>query len=254
VALHTVPDLLSLSFAIAEPPAYYLAADAHDLHPSFAVTTPPPPYVERIARKFRILSPPGEGILNSSILDAVGRPLYITSSDPKLKKTSVRRLRASSGTDSRFFVTDEELARFGWDRSSPRVRFGPVHDKKRNPKVKCKEWLPKVDTGSSNVQSRVLTFDGIRYTVTEHKGGAGYLLRADDIDPSLPLARWCTTLDGRSQRLEVFEDAYVIPGLFDAFVLALVVLQCEQPLGDAPDCLNWSSPKFYGMGTFQLGR
>jgi hypothetical protein len=138
-----------MSFAIAEPPAYYLAAEAHDLRPSFAVTTPPPPYVERIARKFRILSPPGEGILNTSILDAVGRPLYITSSDPKLKKTSVRRLRPSSGT---FFVTDEELARFGWERSSPRVRFGPVGDKKRNPKVKCKEWLPKVDTGSSDVQ------------------------------------------------------------------------------------------------------
>jgi hypothetical protein len=32
---------------------------------------------------------------------------------------------------------------------------------------------------------------------------------------------------------------------FDAFVLALIVLQSAQPLGDIPDCLNPASPKYF---------
>ena len=39
-----------------------------------------------------------------------------------------------------------------------------------------------------------------------------------------------------------------LPGLFDAFVLGLIVLQSAQPLGDVPDCLNSASPKFYSTG------
>ncbi|KAI0245394.1 hypothetical protein BJV78DRAFT_1263929 [Lactifluus subvellereus] len=103
-------------------------------------------------------------------------------------------------------------------------------------------------------RSRVLTLDDARYTITERKGGVGYLLRADDENSSLlPLARWRTTPDAQSQRLEVFEDACAIPGLFDAFVLALVVMQSEQPLGDAPDFLGFASPKFYGNGHLPWG-
>jgi hypothetical protein len=143
-----------MSFAIAEPPAYFPAAAAHDLFPSITVTTPPPPYAERLTRKFRITSPPGEGILNACILDAAGRPLYTISSDPKLKKTSVRRVRVSvfdPATDPILVVADEELARFGWDRASPRVRFGSG-DNKWKRKVKCKQWLPLADSAASNVQ------------------------------------------------------------------------------------------------------
>jgi hypothetical protein len=75
------------------------------------------------------------------------------------------------------------------------------------------------------------------------------LLRTDDdTSPLLPLARWRTAPDAEFQYLEVFNDACTIPGLFDAFVLALVVLQSGQPLGDVPDCLNSASPKFFGTG------
>ncbi len=52
--------------------------------------------------------------------------------------------------------------------------------------------------------------------------------------------------DAQSQQLEVFDDARATPGLLDALVLALVVLQSGQPLGDAPDCLNMASPMFSG--------
>jgi len=148
----------------------------------------------------------------------------------------------------------EELARFGWDHASPRVRFGPTPDKKKKKrKVKCKEWLPLADSNSgarSNLHSRILTLGGARYSITERKGGVGYLLRVDDEHtfPLLPLARWRTVPDSKSQQLEVFDGACAIPGLFDAFVLGLIVLQSAQPLGDVPDCLNLASHKFYSNG------
>jgi len=75
------------------------------------------------------------------------------------------------------------------------------------------------------------------------------LLRVDGENtfPLLPLARWRTAPDSKSQHLEVFDGACAIPGLFDAFVLALIVLQSAQPLGDVPDCLNPASPKYSGL-------
>jgi hypothetical protein len=74
------------------------------------------------------------------------------------------------------------------------------------------------------------------------------LCSKDDADasPLLPLARWRTMPDAQSQQLEVFDDACATPGLLDALVLALVVLQSGQPLGDVPDCLNVASPMFSG--------
>jgi hypothetical protein len=107
-------------------------------------------------RRLKITSPPGEGILNASILDAAGRTLYTTSSDAKLKKTSVRRLGPYFDSDTSVNVATEEdgeeLARFGWDRASPRVRFGPApankKQKRKQRKVKCKEWLPLADSVS----------------------------------------------------------------------------------------------------------
>ncbi|KAI0245393.1 hypothetical protein BJV78DRAFT_1263926 [Lactifluus subvellereus] len=137
---------------ITEPPAYTPPSDSQDLQflrPSSS--TPPPAYTERTARKLRITSPPGAGILNASILDAAGRALYTTSSDAKLKKTSVRRagLCLDSDAHADASVADEELARFGWDRASPRVRFGGG-DNKRKRKVKCKEWLPLADSAAAS--------------------------------------------------------------------------------------------------------
>jgi len=242
-----------MTTATNQPPAYapaFASQDLVDLRVSSS--TPPPAYTERATRKLRITSPPGAGILNASILNTSGRALYTTSSDAKLKKTSVRRARPylDSDADTGAAAEDEELARFGWDRSSPRVRLGAGDNKKRKRKVKCKEWLPLADAGAaSDLQSRLLTLDGVRYTVTARKSGIGYLLRTDDdTSPLLPLARWRTAPDAGFQYLEVFDDACTIPGLFDAFVLALVVLQSGQPLGDVPNSFNSASPKFFGTG------
>ncbi|KAI0251587.1 hypothetical protein BJV78DRAFT_1210980 [Lactifluus subvellereus] len=168
-----------MSTPITDPPAYTPESDSQDLQllrPSSS--TPPPAYTERTARKLRITSPPGAGILNASILDAAGRVLYTTSSDAKLKTTSVRRagLCPDSDVHADVAVTDEELAQFGWDRASPRMRFGRGDNKKRKRKVKCKEWLPLADSAAApNAQSRVLTLDDARYTITERKDGVGYV-------------------------------------------------------------------------------
>jgi hypothetical protein len=147
-----------MATVIAEPPAYAPSSSSQDLldvRPSSS--TPPPAYIERAARRLRITSPPGAGILRASILDAAGRPLYTTSSDVKLKKTSVRRVApypdSDAETDSTMIEEShaEELARFSWDRASPRVRFCAGNEKKkRKCKVKCKEWLPLADSGTSS--------------------------------------------------------------------------------------------------------
>jgi hypothetical protein len=175
---------------IIEPPAYAPSSpspsssstsqeDLLNLRPSSS--TPPPAYTERAVRRLKITSPPGAGILNASIIDAAGRTLYTTSTDAKLKKTSVRRLGpyldsdTESDADTRNVLTGEdgeELARFGWDRASPRVRFGPAptnkKQKKQQRKVKCKEWLPLADSVSgatSILQYVFLLLDSLIYEI-----------------------------------------------------------------------------------------
>ncbi|KAH9024020.1 hypothetical protein EDB83DRAFT_2679053 [Lactarius deliciosus] len=241
-----------MSAIIAEPPAYPLtpgaasasssSQDLLDLDLRTSSSTPPPAYTERASRKFRITAAPGSGMLNATILDAAGRALYTTSSDAKLKKTTVRRAAVmASYPDSGPRLRAMELARIGWDRSSPRVRFLADVDgtelpkKSKKHKMKCKEWLPRAGRRHA-VLSRVLTVHGTRYTITERKGANGYLLCSkDDADasPLLPLARWRTMSGAQSQQLEVFDEACAAPGLLDALVLALIVVQSGQPLGDA---------------------
>ena len=96
-------------------------------------------------RKFRITAAPGTGMLNAEILDASGRALYTTSSDAKLKKTTVRRAPHPDSISD----TGRDLARVGWDRASPRMRFLTDADgtelpkKSKKHKIKCKVWLPR---------------------------------------------------------------------------------------------------------------
>jgi hypothetical protein len=64
----------------------------------------------------------GAKIVNSVVVDRVGRPLYSISSDSKRTKLHSQR-------------DNTEVATIDWDRSSPRMVF-------RGKKLKCKEWLP----------------------------------------------------------------------------------------------------------------
>ena len=77
-------------------------------------------HTERPLLKLRI---PGgaSNILNSTVVDTAGRPLYSTLSNSK-------RTKMISCSDS------VEVATIKWDRHSPRMVF-------RRKKMKCKEWL-----------------------------------------------------------------------------------------------------------------
>ncbi|KAF8260369.1 hypothetical protein EI94DRAFT_1748714 [Lactarius quietus] len=244
---------------IAEPPAYPLVPEAasassssqdlHDLRHSSS--TPPPAYTERRSRKLRITAAPGAGILNAAILDASGRALYTTFSDAKLKKTTVRRAAVPRYTPSR----TRTLVGSGPRRVGPleparaisreRRRDGPA-EKEQEAQTQVQGVAP---SRRCDTESRVLTVHGTRYTITERKNANGCLFGfKDDADasPLLPLARWRTMPDARLQQLEVFDEAYATPGLLDALILALVVMQSGQPLGDVPDCLNMATPMFMG--------
>ena len=182
-----------------EPPAYPVVPDTASASSSSqdlldlrsSSSTPPPAYIERPSRKFRITAAPGAGMLNAAILDASGRALYTTSSDAKLKKTTLRHVAVPASHPDSNPHAARDLARVGWDRASPRVRFladvdGTELPKRSKHKIKCKEWLPRarpdtqydlpfffcvwfggVETGDD--RSRVLTIHGTRYTITERK-------------------------------------------------------------------------------------
>lgn len=139
-----------------EPPAYPVVPDAASASSSSqdlldlrsSSSTPPPAYIERPSRKFRITAAPGVGMLNATILDASGRALYATSSDAKLKKTTLRHVAVPASHPGSNPHPVRDLARVGWDRSSPRVRFladtdGTELPKRSKHKIKCKEWLPR---------------------------------------------------------------------------------------------------------------
>ena len=146
-----------MSTIIAEPPAYPLTPESRSASSSsqdlldlrLSSSTPPPAYTERTSRKFKITAAPGAGMLNAAILDTSGCALYTTSSDAKLKKTTVRRAAVPAPYLDSNSETGGALARVGWDRSSPRVRFLVNDDgtelpkKSKKHKMKCKEWLPR---------------------------------------------------------------------------------------------------------------
>lgn len=100
-------------------------------------------------------------MLNAAILDSSGCALYTTSSDAKLKKTTVRRAAVSATYPSSHPDVGGELARVGWDRSSPRVRFlvdvdgTELPKKSKKHKIKCKDWLPRAGADTQYVFSVV---------------------------------------------------------------------------------------------------
>jgi hypothetical protein len=67
-------------------------------------------------------------ILNSTVVDTAGQPLYSTSSDSKRTKLVSYR-------------DNVEIATLQWDRHSPRMVF-------RGKKMKCKEWLKLAGPGN----------------------------------------------------------------------------------------------------------
>jgi hypothetical protein len=101
----------------------------HGDHRPQSLTAPLSPTLVNDTRKterpsLKLTIPGGvSNILNSTVVDAAGQPLYSTLSDSKSTKLVSYRE-----------PENVEVATIQWDRQSPRMVF-------RRKKMKCKEWL-----------------------------------------------------------------------------------------------------------------
>ena len=65
--------------------------------------------------------------------------------------------------------------------------------------------------------------------------------------PGLAVARWHILSNSGDLDLEIFQEALVEPGLLEAIVLSMVLLQSGRCLGDRIETMTFCDPRF-GMG------
>jgi hypothetical protein len=202
------------------------------------------------------ISGSGPEILNAVVTDSTDRPLYSISSDES--RTTLLMQKDSTG-----------VATIDWDRSSPRMVF-------RGKKAKCKEWLlragPETEyvlfllphasplTGT-RIRSRMFTHGDsqLKWMQQSNRGfvslplpttstfrrlmGSSQLIPANR--PGLAVARWRTKSRADGLRLQIFQEVLVEPGLLEAILLSIILLQSGQPFGDT---LQASGPRYHGIG------
>ncbi|KAH9956739.1 hypothetical protein BC827DRAFT_1385897 [Russula dissimulans] len=200
---------------------------ANAFSPSSLTLVNPTHRANRPSIKFKI---PGGGsdILNCAVVDPAGRSLFSISSTSK----------------STSFVSCKNNVKFAtveWDRSSPLIVF-PT----RQRKVKCREWLPRArpeteyipilvsayfDSDRARVSSRVFTLgDSDSQFTWMNQSTSGYLIPANR--HGLTVARWYVKSHSDELRLEIFQEALVESGLFEAIVLSLVLLRSGRSFRD----------------------
>jgi len=182
---------------------------ANAFSPSSLTLVNPTHRANRPSIKFKI---PGGGsdILNSAVVDPEGRSLFSISSTSK----------------STSFVSCKNNVKFAtieWDRSSPLIVF-PA----RRRKVKCREWLPRA---RPETDSRIFTLgDSDSQFTWMNRSTSGYLIPANR--DGLAVARWYVKSRSDELRLEIFQEALVESGLFEAIVLSLALLRSGRSFGD----------------------
>ncbi|KAI0265907.1 hypothetical protein BC834DRAFT_824458 [Gloeopeniophorella convolvens] len=141
-------------------------------------------------------------ILHSQVMDPYGKSPFTVVSDKK--HTTVR---AADGTT---------LAAMDWDHSSPVMHY-------QGQKLRCKEWIPY----HKETQSRTLTHAGKKYNwVTRNE--TSFLEPSDR--PGFPVVIW---RDPTGQvEVEAFQEALVVPGLLEAAIISVVIMQSGHPIGD----------------------
>ncbi|KAF8260365.1 hypothetical protein EI94DRAFT_1811813 [Lactarius quietus] len=152
-----------------------------------------------------------------------GQPLYSISSDSKHTKLLSHR-------------DNFEVATVDWDRPSPRMVF-------RGKKLKCKEWLSRARRPGPNTESRIF-FHGDSQFRWMHQPSRGLLIPADR--SGLVVAKWHSESLADGLRLQIFQEALVEPGLIEAIILSIVLLQSGHSLGDTLEPLMSMSLKHYG--------
>ncbi|KAH8984231.1 hypothetical protein EDB92DRAFT_1803259 [Lactarius akahatsu] len=141
-------------------------------------------------------------ILNSQVMDPYGKVPFNVASD---KKTTT--VRASDGTT---------LAVVEWNHSAPIMHHG-------GRKLRCKEWI----VWNNSKKVRVLTHAGKEYHwVTRNE--TVYLEPADRAGFAILIWRDPTDV----VEIEAFQESLVIPGLLEAAIVAVVIMQSGHKLGD----------------------
>jgi len=141
-------------------------------------------------------------ILNSEVQDPHGKAPFVVSSTKKHTT-----LRAADGN---------VIALIDWSHSSPVMDY-------RGSKVKLKEWFPI----NKEKLGRILTHEGKKYDwITRNE--VVYLEPLDRPGHSVAIWRDPTGIT----ELEVFQDALVVPGMLEACVLCVVIMQSGRSLGD----------------------
>jgi hypothetical protein len=202
-----------------------MAALVHVTHWQVSARQYPQPYGlgkkanERPSIELKI-SGSGPKVLNAVVADSADRPLYSISSD---ESRTILLLQKDS----------TKVATIDWDRSSPRMVF-------RGKKVKCKEWLQRA---GPDTESRMFTHGDSQLKWME-QSNRGFLIPANR--PGLAVAKWRTKSCTDGLRLQIFQEVFVEPGLLEAILLSMVLLQSGQPFGDSLQTSE--GPKYYGLG------
>jgi len=170
-----------------------------------ATLVEPPRHDERPSIKLKFSSS-GVKIVNAVVVDPAGHSLYTISSDSK-------RTKLLSHSDN------TEVATVEWNRSSPRMVF-------RGKKIKCKEWLAQA---APETESRKFVHGHSHFTWMQ-QSSRGFLIPTNQ--PGLAVAKWHTESRTDELHLQIFQEAIVEPGLIEAIVLSVILLQSGRPLND----------------------
>ena len=63
------------------------------------------------------------------------------------------------------------------------------------------------------------------------------------------MAKWRTESRTDGLRLHVFQEVLVEPGLFEAILLSIILLQSGKSFGDTLHSMSEMGPKYYGAAT-----
>ena len=81
--------------------------------------------------------------------------------------------------------------------------------------------------------------------------GSSQLIPANRL--GLAVAKWRTKSGSDELRLKIFQEALVEPGLLEAIVLSIVLLQSGNSFGDGVESIISMGPKYFSPSTGVLG-
>ncbi|KAF8267716.1 hypothetical protein EI94DRAFT_1729641, partial [Lactarius quietus] len=213
------------------PPALGNGRTSPISNPSSSTLVESTPHIRRPSIELKVSSG-GPNIINSVVVDSTGRPLYSISSDSKQTKMLSHK-------------DNFEVATIDWDHSSPRMVF---RGKNSSAKIRAScsfRTLATLTCDGMRIRSRIF-FHGDSQFRWMHQPSRGFLIPANR--SGLIVAKWHSESLADGLRLQIFQEALVEPGLIEAIILSILLLQSGHSLGDTLESLISMSPKYYGAG------